>query len=168
MVPLLPTTTTTKDNDDQDYYDDEFTLSTEERHFFAAVSPMSSSVVVKWIPMPKPSMPLSMSWNVTTSCADGYYSLIRKKYKQRFQKDLPIQYFHVSLDLLNFWKGIVAWREVKNVKMSCVAINNFKNVSITFFTYQTLFYLLWTDRKKEVWLGPKNDLEVVLVCLPFE
>ena len=51
----------------------------EERHFFAAVSPMSSSVEVKWIPMPKPSMPLSMSWNVTTSCADGYYSLIRKQ-----------------------------------------------------------------------------------------
>ena len=118
MVPLLSTTTTTKDNDDQDYYDDEFTLSTEERHFFAAVSPMSSSVVVKWIPMPKPSMPLSMSWNVTTSCADGYYRLIGKKYKQWFQKDLPIQYFHVSLDLLNFG-GIVAWRDVKNLKMSC-------------------------------------------------
>ena len=96
MVPLLPTTTTTKDNDDQDYYDDEFTLSTEERHFFAAVSPMSSSVVVKWIPMPRPSMPLSMSWNVTTSCADGYYSLIRKKIQTTIPKGLanPIFMYH--------------------------------------------------------------------------
>ena len=51
---------------------------------------------IKWIPMPKPSMPLSMSWNVTTSCADGYYSLIRKKIQTTIPKGLanPIFMYH--------------------------------------------------------------------------
>ena len=117
MVPLLSTTTTTKDNDDQDYYDDEFTLSTEERHFFAAVSPMSSSVVVKWIPMPKPSMPLSMSWNVTTSCADGYYSLIQKKIQTTIPKGLtnPILCIIRSFKLLERNCCLKGCEELENV-----------------------------------------------------
>ena len=94
---ITPTTyyyPATKDNDDQD--DDEFTLWRETLFCCCVTYVIISVVEVKWIPMPKPSMPLSMSWNVTTSCADGYYSLIRKKIQTTIPKGLanPIFMYH--------------------------------------------------------------------------